>query len=657
METSAAPLPPSEPVKPEITIKEITPVSEIPVITDVKIKEILPSSNIEVAEYLSSKAPPIPREATSESSSSNAKSQMDSSRPKEVGSLPSILSELSTSSEKLSEPKNNVPSSKNSLSTEDSSNEIVPSQIPNIVPMMGPSIPDINPLTTKAAIIEEEDMDHNPAFPPIPDDLFLVLSNHEEGMPEQPQDNEHVQIDQEVKVSSMPISTQEPIFKESPATTPNYVSDVVSVTKDNVPDTSAESSTYRDTTVSTLSPLTKENVMLNMRSVIPTEILNSPSLISDEVTGDILDASESPATTIVFDEPSSTEENSVDVFAKIDTTETQVDVNQKSSESVINETVADNTVSSEAAQPANFVDETTNTVSKSTEILSETEFSSIPIETSDQNPHEASEPEKDNNTAVSSPDPLLTEINKSPSEDEVLTISRALPSEIDQSFENIETTEFILTSFGSQESTTDAVELIKVASDSEKSSALIEPVQRNNNVLTDLINLVGDVASISDHTDGPEVERQAPSATTISDSEELIPVNVAAGYKSKNKNWNQNSITEVPFKNKQQNKQKIVEIEGDDSESITDLPSPNDKVEPTTRLPIIDNVSQDNINNNNKTEVSDQKDIEIITQSYVPTMIRRPTKVVMKDEEKPAESDSDVTSDAPDLPAETAPAQ
>lgn len=648
METSAAPLPPSEPVKPEITIKEITPVSEIPVLTDVKIKEILPSSNIEVAEYISSKAPPIPREVTSESSSNDAKSQIDSSKPKEVVSLPSIAPELSLSSEKIS--NNNIPSLKISLSTEDSANDIVPSKIPNIVPMMGPSIPDISPLTTKAAIIEEEDMDHNPAFPPIPDDLFLVLSNHEEGMPEQPSDNEHVPMDHEVKVSSVSSSTQGPIFKESPATTINYVSDMVSTTKNNVPDASAESSTYRDTTISTQSPLTKENTMLNVRSVIPTEILNSPSLISDEVTGDILDATEGPATTIMFDEPSLPKDSSGEK------TEIQVDVSQNTSEVASNETLADKTISTEISQPAIALDQTTNTASKSTEVLSETEFSSIPIETSDQNPHEVSEPEKDSNITDSSPDPLSTEVTRiSPNEDEFLSISRALPLEIDQSFENVETTEFILTSFGSQESTTDAVELIKIASDSDKNSALIEP-NRNNNVLNDLINLVGDVASISDHTDGPDAERPASSATTISDSEELIPVNVAAGYKSKNKNWNLNSITELPFKNKQQNKQKVVEIEGDDNESITDLPSPNDKAEPTTRLPIIDNVSHDR--NNNKTEVADKKDIEIITQSYVPTIInRRPTKVVMKKEEKPVEEPSDVTSDAPDISAETAPAQ
>ncbi|CAH0718674.1 unnamed protein product, partial [Brenthis ino] len=614
-ETSVAPLPPSEPKIPEITIKEITPVSEIPVITDVKIKEILPSPSIEVAEYSSSKSPPITREATSENPSKEEKSQIDSSESKERVSPPSIAPDLSTSSEKSSVIKTDVPPSKISLPTQDSLNNIEPSKIPSIIPLMGPSMTDISHFTTKTAIIEEEDMDHNPAFPPIPDDLFLVLSNHDEEMPEQSLDNEHVPMDNDVKVSNVPISTQEPIFKESPATTVSYVSDVVTVTKGNIPDTSVESSTYRDTTIITQSPLTKENTMLNMRSVIPTDILNSPSLISDDVTGDILDVTESPATTALINEVSSTEMNTVDISTDIVSTDTQVVIEENNSDAAFNDTMADNTlISTEIIQQGNAVDETTNIASKSTEILSETEFSSIPIETSDQNPHEVSEPEKDDNTTESSilNGSFNSESSKSSSNrDEVIIVSKSLPSTNDQSSESVKLSEYMQT-FSSQESTTDAVEFIKLTYDSDKNSALIEPPQRNNNVLTDLINLVGDVASISDHTETPEVERHTLSPTTISDSEELIPVNVAAGYKSKNKNWNLNSITEVPLKIKQQNKQKIVEIE----------------------------------DTNNKTQITGRKDIEIITQSYVPTINRRPTKVIMKNEETPTEGD--VTSDTSD---------
>lgn len=648
--SSAVPSPPSGPAKPEITIKEITPVSEIPVITDVKIKEILPSPSIEVAEYSSSKSPLITREATTERSSNNDNISADIPESKDALSSFAPVEPESTASEKSgTKAINDATLSKVTLSTEESSNDsISQSIIPNIVSMMGVApISDSSSSATKAPIIEEEDLDHNPAFPPIPDDLFLVLSNHEEEiLPEQALDN--VPTDQEtVKASNVPISTQEPIFKESPATTMGYMSDIVTITSESSPENLAETSTFKDATVSTQFPVTKENPMLNMRSVIPTEILNIPSLISDDNTGEMLDVTESSMSTVVDDESVPTEISATDGSVKYIDSELQTKQEKPFSE-----------VSFSNSQTSNEMDETTNTMSKSTEIISETEFSSIPIETSDQNPHEVTEKEnKDKLTAftvnlipteASSFKPLLDD-------DESITMARSSEKE-NQSFENVETTEFILTSFGSQESSTDAVELIKVSSNDDKSSAIIEsPSNKNSNVLTDLINLVGDVASISDHTEKPDSERHTPSATTISDSEELIPVNVAAGYKSKNKNYNVNSITEMPLKHKvpmMVSKQNVVEIGGDDdSDVITDSPPPNDKVEPTTRPPIIDNVSD----TDNKTEVTDKRDIEIITKSYVPTLNRRPTKVIMKknDDKLPSEeSSSDDPVSTPEVTAE-----
>ncbi|XP_050344812.1 uncharacterized protein LOC126769895 [Nymphalis io] len=650
VETSAIPSPPSEPIKPEITIKEITPVSEIPVITDVKIKEILPSPSIDVSEYSSSKSPLITREATTENNLSNMDkiSKVDTFDLKD--GLPSLTPELS-SNDQSSEIKtiNDMPPSKISLPTDESINgDMSPSKIPNIVSMMGAPISDSGTSTTKAPILEEEDLDHNPAFPPIPDDLFLVLSNHdEEIISDQSLDNEHGPMDHDiVKVPNVPISTQEPIFKESPATTISYISDIVTITSDSTPDTSAETSTLKDVTISTQFPITKENSMLNMRSVIPTEILNVPSLISDEITGDMLEATQSSRTAVVNEESSPTEIAGVDLSTKYTKNEHQDKVEESYSNVSFNDT-----------QTRNEMDETTNTLSKSTEIISETEFSSIPIETSDQNPHDVSEKDNKEKLSASTVNLIMTESSTLKSlfnDEDVITVSKSSEKE-DQPFDNSETTEFYLTSFDSQESSTDAVELVKASSNNDKSSAIIESSRKkDSNVLTDLINLVGDVASISDHTEGVDPERQqTPSPTTISDSEELIPVNIAAGYKSKNKNWNLNSITEVPLKHKvpmMVSKQNVVEIESDDSDAITDSAPPNDKVEPTTRRPIIDNVSD----TGNNTEVADKKDIEIITQSYVPTINRRPNKVVMKkSNEKPLSEESLSDATTPEGTAES----
>ncbi|XP_032514189.2 uncharacterized protein LOC116767799 isoform X1 [Danaus plexippus] len=655
-ESSMAPAEPVEPPKPVITIKEITPVSEIPV-TDVKIKEILPSPGIEEVEvYTSPKSQLIAREATSERNVNETESdaKQESSDTKDV----SLSSKIPTNYNPAnSDNPNDGTPTKITVSTVDSNNEdFALSKISNVVAMMGsPSEPDSHmlSLTTKAPVMEEEDLsflDHNPAFPPIPDDLSVLTNHDDEILPEQNLDIEHGAMDHEVNNVASPVVTEAPIFKE--ATTLNLISSAAVVTKENSLET-IETSTHR-LIDNTPSPITKDNPMLNMRSVIPTEILNAPSLISDEVTGDLLDVTENPAVL------SSTSENVNSTEYPLSTSEENKELatHTNMSYAVENgtflnpEEFADSSSSSEAVTPkvdqgfteslmtsnGKGSDETTNSLSKSTDIISQTEFSSIPIETSDQNPHETIDKER-NDTIDSTVNSLeLTSLQSVPNESEIDTVSRNIPMELkDQSFENSETTEFILTSFGSQEITTDPVELINPGSDSDRNSAFIDPSGgRKTNVLTDLINLVGDVASISDHTEASDIERQTLKPTTISDSEELIPVNVASSYKSKNKNWNQNSITEVPFKTKV-SKQKVVEIEGEDADTITDSPPPYDKVEPTTRRTLIDNVSDDKVENN--TKITGKKDIEIITQSYVPTIQRRPTKVVLKGDESSAEED------------------
>ncbi|CAK1552708.1 unnamed protein product [Leptosia nina] len=599
--TSAAASPPVL-VKPGFTIKEITPVSEIPVITDVKVKEILPSPNVDEAEYSSSKSPLIPREVTSEnplSGDANAKLDSTSSVDK---------SDIKTSIEENPNVKDGTDSSpsKISFSTQDSINsDIYPSNIPNLIMMGSPSEPiGLSPLTSKIPGIEEEDptlFDHNPAFPPIPDDLS-VLGNHEdEILPEQHFDNEHVPGISNADVTNEQIATESPVAKASP-TTVLFMSSDISVTTENLLD--PEISTRRTNKIEASTPLTfttKDNTMINLRSAIPTEILNIPSFISDDTTVDDMDTT----TEVPNQEITSMAHDEIPK-------EENVTLQNKYNETNLSDPIPQTT--------ENIVTQKVSEIS-STEIFSENQPSSILIETSDQNPHDVSEKGLESTLASSTTSALTSELLVSDS----IILSRMDPSK-DTSFENMETTEFI--PFGSQESATDAVELIKISPDNERSSALIEPPRgKKNNVLTDLINLVGDVASISDHTDAPQYG--TGSSTTISDSEELIPVNV--GYKSKNNNRNLNSITEIPLKNKNQSssKQKNVEIEDDDEvEGITDFPPPNDKVEPTTKRPIIDNVSDSNQERNNGTV--EKKDIEIIKKSYVPTINRHPTKVVME---------------------------
>lgn len=633
-EQESNPLPaPKENIKQEITIKEITPVSEIPVITDVKIKEILPSPSIEVSEYSSSKSPLIPREATTEKTAKFDERTTES---------PTIIEIHSTSSENkdVIDKAESTPS-KISFSTQDSINsDIYPSLVPNVASYSSTEAPQT---TTKAPIIEEEE-DHNPAFPPLPEDLSVFSTHEEEIAQEPPIELEHVGHD----VSSS-IATEEPL-----TTTP-----VDTATKQKALDITSESSTLREEGSTTEFSAPKGSPMLNLRSAIPPEILSAPSNIPDSFVGDNYSTSteqilivisttdepriieiireESPSSTEVITEYSSTvkplvadisTESPSDMKfetstpdAKIESLEEEFVTSSTASPKIVITTLKSDVSEMETSTEENY-EQTTSSIAKfniATEVTSQTELSSLPIETSDQKPHEPETVSK-GKPIISTVDPFPKTSNVPTSNSEVITVSKTLPNN-DAGFENIETTEFILTSFGSSETATDAVELIKISADPEKSSPLIEdPEAKKNNVLTDLINLVSDVASINDHTDAAIMK-----STNISDSEELIPVN--AVYKSKS-SYNQNSITEIPMKNKNTllNKQKIVEIEDDDA-GITDSPPPNDKVEPTTRRPIIDKVSETNIPEN-KTE---KKDIEIITQSYVPTINRRPTKVVLKE--------------------------
>lgn len=675
--SSAVPTVPKENIKQEITIKEITPVSEIPIITEVKIKEILPSPSSEVGEYSSSKSPLIPREATSEKNIANQAELTErpvvieihpSSSPVVISSsLTSVPTTTSTDNFSTINFTNDATPSKISFSTQDSVNsEIYPSNVPSVATAGSSSVnfgvTTTTTTTTKApVIIEEEDtpFDHNPAFPPLPDDLSVLGSHDDEIMPETNVDNEHIPSSHEILTStttSTEASTtkkvQVKVFKDIPEEP---------LTTEKTPEVFTvftESSTVPlEVITSTEFSSTKENSMLNLRSAIPTEILNLPSLVPEDITGE-LDEIETTLTT--QSTPVSTTANTPKSESKTENPKSEIEP-RSSTENVSGfDVVTPKSVETTefSLNTKNSQEQTTSSIAKSneaTEVASQTEISSLPIETSDQNPHDVSESiTKEKIAATTTVSSLVDTVPTKilVTDPEIITVSKLASLNTEShSTENIETTEFVLTSFGSSESATDGVELIKISPDSDKSAALIVAGEKpKNNVLTDFINLVGDVASISDHTDEPSVTRHVTGTASISDSEELIPVN--AGYKSKNNNWNVNSITEVPIKTKNQvqvTKQKIIEIEDDDSEGITDAPPPHDKVEPTTRRPIIDNVSDDMVANK-----TDKKDIEIITQTYVPSVNSRPTKIMKKSEKTVSEETSPDNSSVSLSSAETA---
>ncbi|KAL4704500.1 hypothetical protein ACJJTC_007619 [Scirpophaga incertulas] len=646
LDPSSKPQTPIENIKQEITIKEITPVSEIPVLTDVRIKEILPSPSIEVAEYSSSKAPLIPREVTSEKIMPDITDRPviieihPSSSPVIIPSSPP---KALTSPNDITESKrtHDQTPSKISLSTQDSINsEIYPSKEPSVGTIgPRPSVHEIISVTTttKSSVVLEEDdaslFDHNPAFPPIPDDLS-VLSNHEDDInSESTMDGDHLSSNHEV-VKATSTLTEAPSVIETLSTTLKDTTESPKTSLKNPESTTGVSA--RDDHFTTISASPKQN----LRSAIPTEMVIVSSIIPEN--GQVDKITKTPLYSEKTTPVITTTEN-IKKTDNISLKELYTTVNNEitshstvPSIKILEVTTPENV---DLPNPKNTDEQSFISTAKSntaTEITGETEFSSLPIETSDQNPHD--ETSKDR-SATSSVEPTLFEAvptKLTPTETEVITVSRGSTSNTDnQSLEHVETTEFVLTSFGSSESATDTVEIVKI-SPKEVSAPLIESDEKKKeSVLTDLINLVGDVASISDHTDTTSKNQHVTSAPSISESEELILVN--SGYKSKNNNWNINSITEIAPKNKHPvNKQKVIEIEDDDTDGITDASPPYDKIEPTTRRPIIDNVSDDM--HENKT---DAKDIEIIKQTYVPTVSRRPTKVVMKkNNEKPIADDN-----------------
>lgn len=675
---SAVPISPKENIKQEITIKEITPVSEIPVITDVKIKEILPIPSLEVPDYPSSKSPLIPREAVPEKSVTNSAElptkteesvaiEMISPLPTEEASKPTETHPETKSAEDL------LPS-KISLSTQDSINsEIYPSFVPIVVASMG--VPALTPdgisttSTTRVAIIEEDDpsiFDHNPAFPPIPDDLTIIGNHDDENIHEQNTDSDHITSVHEVEsvVSTLP-PTESSTPQTSTSTTVNYITETLSTTttKDTIeeistttgrtPENSAESTTAFTSTTTTRKDALKDSPMLNPRSAISTEMLNvSSSSVLEDITGEADDASESVT---AFEEPFDIVTSTTTEFPPkiVDETITTTTTTEKSLEeeilprsSDISSVSFDTTTQRVTEVPELFTTkspEELTSVTKlniATELTSATEFSSLPVETSDQNPHDSSENKDKNLSTTEIPTSTETTTSKLLTTEleivkDTITTTTTTPkpnvmTTENESFENSETTEFSLASLRTTEITGDVAEIIKIIpTQTARNAALFDsPNGHKNNILNDLIKIVDDVASISDHTDAPDVMLRTTTSSTFSaDSEELLPVN--GGYKSKNNNFNLNSITEIPLKTKIQvpiSKPKVMEIEDEDSETIADSPPPNDKVEPTTRRPIIDNVS-DTVPKNG----TDKKDIEIITQSYVPTINRnRPTKVVMK---------------------------
>lgn len=707
-------------------------------ITDVKIKEIPPSPSVEVAEYSSSKSPLITREATSEN---NLIADLTKPEP-EASSVVEVHFTETTSSESkptdVSKGVDDVTPSKLNLSREDYINsEIYSSYVPIVATMGVPAIIENSPApvatTTKPLVIDEEDpslfVDHNPAFPPLPDDLSVLNNHGDELVPEPSADIDHIPIDHaptpEVIIASVTPSSEAESKELLTTTAKYYYSDSSITTTEKIAESTTEISATKLEVTSTTElssttevPVVKENPTVKLRSAIPTEALavsseeahtsqatvssttvmqeplstvtttttaatteTSTTAATSSATSTTTEANEfaptvtsttglnellSSTTNIIITEGSkSIEDMSIEVpaksknieeittdlpkiYKKLESLTEEVSISRASEEYTTDEPEipvekvrffttssspeADSTVKPTEAPTIKQVsttsqEQTTSSIAKSnvpTEVTSQTELSSLPIETSDQNPHEASENVSKETPKESNVESFTTTDKFLPPSSEVITVSKTYGN---GPIENVETTEFIVNSYGSSESATDAVELIKIAGDSEKNAAIIDSTDGNKNALTDLIKLVSDVASISDHTD-PPVTINPFVSTTIADSEELILVN--AGYKSKNSNFNQNSITEVPsFKSKSgtpATKQRIVEIEDDEDGNITDSPPPNDKVEPTTRRPIIDNVSDDMPDM--KTE---KNDIEIIkSQSYVPTINRRPTKVVQE---------------------------
>ncbi|CAG9095314.1 unnamed protein product [Plutella xylostella] len=701
--TTLAPAAAPEKVKQEITIKEITPVSEIPVITEVKIKEIIPSPSVEVVEYpSSSKSPLIPREATTDKPlSTEVGSQTEAPVIFDSAASSTHVSVISTAQPETDDKPNNgitimrpiedLYPSKISLSTQDgTSSDIYPSNSPSAASTTNSPTSTAASVTTKAPVVEEEEpsiFDHNPAFPPIPDDLS-VLRNHEEDItPEQNMDTDHnehviglvssavpatdsvvIRDDTTTAISSATNVEERAIMSSTPAETAPEKSETMteiqtstgkSETTTEAPKTpepiiiepEATSSRAAGTTDQQAQE-TKSSPMLNLRSAIPTDILSVPSLGPDDITGELdeIDENTTPSPVVTSSpnittthEPIKDEEKSNKKVETVDVVKS--DPKPTSTNAPATETSTVKLVTEVSATQVSEESTTSYDVAKSniaTEVTSQTELSSFPVETSDQNPPGTADSEKDK--AESTEEALTlapTSIKMIPTEAEPITISRSPSSEKQ---DNVETTEFLLTPMGSSETSTDAVEVIQISNESsQKSAAIINPSHSNkNSVLTDLINLVGDVASMSDHSDEPPA-RRAPAAG-ISESEELIPVN--AVYKSRNNNININSITEVPMKSKNPTKSKVSEIEDEEAESITDPAAPS-RAEPTTRRPLIDRVSADDKQNNH----TSGKDIEIITKSYVPTIARRPTKVVMKKNSDPAATE---VAPAPAASAETA---
>lgn len=628
--TTGAPPPPA---KQEITIKEVTPVSEIPVITDVKIKEILPSQSIEVVEYPSSKAPLIPREATSE----KTVSAEEPTTPSPAPPAPTPQATSSSTGNSVEKNTDEMYPSKISFSTQDSINsDIYPSNVPSA---SAPSFSAANPASsTKAPVIEEEDpsvFEHNPAFPPLPDDLS-VLSNHEDELAAETMDdhNEHATVTHEahttLKPATEPPTTITPSIETSPPspkTTPAPVSTPVPSTSSAEPSQPKIAKTP-----------TKVSPMLNLRSALPTEILSVPSAVQEVITGGLdedepyntttADTSTTTTTTITTTTTTTPSPIITDKPATQTTKSPLVEQAPSSSGTVSPEVTELKAVTAAPATTGHTGTTTTgHATSKAdlaTEVTSLTELSSLPVETSDQHPPAPADSER---PSTATPLAAPTSI-KMASEAEAITVTRDA-----QPFDHGETTEFVL---DSSETTTDAVELIKISSNSDKSAAVVDSTGgKKSNVFTDLINLVSDVAAMGDSTEEAPAAAAAAGPDGIGESEELIPVN--AGYKSKN-NFNINSITESPLKSKGGGKH--TELESEDSARISDGGGGR-RAEPTTRRAIIDRVDDAAPA---APGASAPSDIEIITRSYVPTLGRRPAKVVQG---SPLAASAEVATDEP----------
>ncbi|GBP32042.1 hypothetical protein EVAR_21076_1 [Eumeta japonica] len=583
----AAPVP-SDAVKQEITIKEITPVSEIPVITEVKIKEVLPTQSAEDAEHGASRAPLTQRGAAAPPPAPG----LGTDTPPDNDSM----HPLATTDMFLSKVSSSMDSSGNGGASGDAT-----SAQPGAPAQPAPAPEDDDPSL----------FEHNPAFPPLPDDLSVLTEREDEiAVEHQTSDvtrGTSASPAPAPALGTVPPSERRPSIDvdESAAIDASVLS--ISV-KDDAPGESRSAAGTETSDVLTTTPV--EDSDATMRSEEVTRDL--PIGRAPHRARPLPTLSSSPTTEL--DKPTTV---SVESLVH-DTTTHLVETSRDIPNSPID------------AQhpPATTVESASNETPISSEANVFTDVSMITDGSA-----ETRAPVTD------APAPSTSRLNLTPTVPLIDSTSaklvETLPTrasvtdgtspDVEQDVESTEVTN--LDDSNGTESVTSSENTTEEGVTDAPSRATAHPPRSNKNVLADLIDLVGDVASIGERTDGPRPPAAAPSApsapTAIAESEEFILVN--PGYKSKNSNWNSNSITEQP--DKAPRRPIAVELDDDEPEGVTEAPRPGDRAEPTTRRPLIDRVTP------GAQPAAAHDDIEIITQAYVPGIARRPTKVVQGEPE------------------------